>query len=59
MAPRNPSELQRLTEEYYDLKRQLKQSYWPKAQKQGVLRQLQEYEKILGIEGKDYNSGDF
>lgn len=59
MPVRNASEFFRLQEEYEDLKHQLKNSYWTKAQKVATLNQLREYERILGIKGENYNSSEF
>lgn len=54
VAPRNPSELQRLETEIECLKDELKEHY-PKKQKEEILRQIREIERILGYDHQPYN----
>jgi hypothetical protein len=49
MAPRNPSELQRLTEELADLKKDYKNLSNPKAYREAVLRDIRKIEDTLEI----------
>jgi hypothetical protein len=54
--PRNPSELARLEEELDALRKDMN-PLWPKAQREGWLREIRVLERILGIESKPYNGG--
>jgi hypothetical protein len=58
MAPRNPSELERLEQERAFYLRELKR-YQSKAAKELLLGCLREVESRLGIKSKNYNSDDF
>jgi hypothetical protein len=55
MPPRNPSELQRLTEELEESKYVLRTQYLPKSTKEFLLREIRRLEGVLGIEGIPYN----
>lgn len=59
MPPRNPSEFQRLLEERDELLHEFHSARLiplPKAQREGLLRQIREIERILEIEPTPYNS---
>lgn len=55
----NPSELQRLEEERADLIERIKRGDASRNTKENWLRQLREIERILGYQGKPYNSAAF
>lgn len=67
MAPRNPSELQRLEEEALSDERvHLLQEFYgtryiplTKEAKENILRRIRAIERQLGIEGIPYNSNQF
>lgn len=49
MAPRNPSELQRLEEEYAELKKEFRNLSYPKGYREAVLRDIRKIERTLEI----------
>ena len=55
MAPRNPSELQRLTEELKELYREFKNLSYPKGYREALLRDIRKIEDTLGLPHKNYN----
>jgi hypothetical protein len=54
-APRNPSELARLEEELKFAEAEAYDLRFPKAYREGCLRDVRKIQKILGVEGKKYN----
>lgn len=54
-APRNPSELARLEEELKFARAEAYDLRFPKAYREGCLRDVRKLEAALGIEGKKYN----
>lgn len=59
MAPRNPSELQRLEEERQHLLGCLCSTHYTKEPKERMLRELRKIEETLEIESVPYNSTKF
>jgi chaperonin cofactor prefoldin len=49
MPPKNPSELQRLTEELSELKKEFKNLSYPKGYREAVLRDIRKIEATLEI----------
>lgn len=59
MPPRNPSELARLEDEYqYWMAKVLNHSL-SKSSKAEALVEVRKLEKLLGIEGNNYNNNEF
>lgn len=54
MPPKNPSELQRLTEELQELKKDFKNLSYPKGYREAILRDIRKIEGILDIPEKDW-----